>query len=222
MIMQRIEKRSKDHHVQGFTLAEVIIAITIFAVVISMTYGAYSITFKVMNSARDKTRFGERARVTLDRFVEDIESFHKGKTGFLKGASENFGDKRGDTINFTSSAHLVLDIHAVKAGYSIITYSVEEDEETGLLKLYRSDIAYKPGLTGLDEKGFLLCEELSEVKITYFNDDGDEEERWDSTLGGREKYPSAVQLTIGFGTGGEDDEDALVYYTASATVPPLL
>ena len=60
----------------GFTLAELLIAILIFSFVVSMTYAAFSTTFRVIEEASSSSQYAERARVTLGRVAEDLESLY--------------------------------------------------------------------------------------------------------------------------------------------------
>lgn len=207
----------------GFTLAEILVAIAIFGVVISLTYGTYNLTFKTINSARSHTQYGERARVVLDRFIEDLESFHKGTTGYLTGELVNFGEARGDSLSFSSRAHVILNRKEEPVGFSLISYRVEEDEKTGFLILYRSDIPYRPGVSDGDSKGFLLCDNLRDVRFTYLDEDGDESDSWDNSGNTQSKLPLVVKMRLGFGSseGSEDSSEGVIYYSASVAIPPV-
>lgn len=204
----------------GFTLAELLIAIVIFSAVIGMVYTSYNITFKVINNADAHSLYGERARITLERFTEDLESYYAGKGGFIKGETIRFGEFRGDKLSFTSRSHLIFNKDEPARGYATIVYSVEEDEESGQLKLYRADIPYLPGV-GIDddEKGFLLCDGLREVAFTYLDKDGDEDDSWEGNERSAEGVvipPNVVQLRIGF--ADEKSEDGTIYFSTGVAV----
>ena len=206
---------------RGFTLAELLIAIVIFSAVIGMVYTSYNMTFKVINNADTNSIYGERARITLERFSADLESYHGGLAGFVKGETNTYGEFRGDTLSFTSRAHLLFTKQSQPKGYATIVYSVEEDEETGLLSLYRADLPYLPG-TQLDEdeKGFLLCDGLREVAFTYFDKDGEEADTWqgnEKTDEGDVVVPTMVQMKIGF--ADEKAEEATVYFSTGVALP---
>lgn len=214
-------KYDKD---SGFTLVEILIAIAIFGVVISLTYGTYNLTFKTINSAKNHTQYGEKARVVLDRFVEDLESFHKGATGYLTGEQTNFGEARGDSLRFTSRAHVILNREEEPVGFALISYNVEENEKTGSLELYRSDIPYRPGVDDSENKGFLLCDNLRDVRFTYMDEDGEENDSWENNSGATADLPSVVTMKVGFGEksdDGEDDSENIIYYSASVAIPPV-
>lgn len=207
---------------RGFTLAELLIAILIFSVVISLTYAAFNATFTSVDSGEAGLRFGEPARITLERITEDLESFYGGENSFFRGESERFADLRGDSLRFTSRAHLRFNRNQRVRGVTIISYSVEEVEESGELRLFRHDQPVLPGVDANNEKGFLLCEGLRELKFTYIDDEGEESESWDSSPaqeGEEAEYPTLVRIYLGFsgeGNDGEDDEEPISYITAIA------
>lgn len=208
---------SDCRRLQGFTLIELLLAITIFSIVVSMVYGVYNMTFKVINSSNDHAKYGVRARVTLERFREDLESFHLGSTGFIEGDSETFGEYRADSISFTSTSHLVFTKDELPAGYATISYTVEEEEESGLLRLYRADVPFRPGQSEDEDRGFLLCDGLREVAVTYFDEDGNDTETWTSEQGNTALIPQMVQLKIGFAS--EESEDGTIYFSTGVAIP---
>lgn len=210
---------------QGFTLAELLIAIVIFSVVISLTYAAYNTTFKVISNGDESSRYGERARVTLERFARDMDSFYQGSSAEFIGETSTFGRYRGDTLRFTSRAHLMFNKDDVPRGYALIVYTVAQDEDSEDLRLYRADV---PALPGADpdeeERGFLLCDGLREVIFTYIDRDGNETETWsaaDRQGSGRNEsaLPAVAKLKIGFAAeGSEDVEDSLIYYSTAVAI----
>lgn len=205
---------------QGFTLLELLLAISIFAIVVSMVYGAYNLTFKVIENSQTHAKYGARARVTLERFTEDLESFHMGTSGFLNGESETVGEFRADNLSFTSTSHLVFDKNELPVGYATISYTVEEQEDSGLLSLYRADVGFRPGVEAVDDKGFLLCDGLREVAFTYFDENGDESEDWESDQkksSGNASIPAMVQLRIGF--ANDEAEDATIFFSTGIAIP---
>ena len=103
----------------------------------------------------------------------------------------------------------------------MIRYSTEIDEDSGLMRLYRLDLAVRPGdtLEGVeDQKGFLLCDRLAEVEFSYFDAEGNEVEDWKSHEGeGTQegKFPVMTRVTLRFAESAETEERK-VFSTAIA------
>jgi prepilin-type N-terminal cleavage/methylation domain-containing protein len=203
----------------GFTLMELLIALVIFAAVISLTYGAYNTTFKVVGNAGTNSQYGERARITLERFVDDLESLYLGKDGTFVGETATYGEFRRDSLRFTSRAHLVFNKNETARGSALIAYTTEEQDDGELVQLYRSDVALLPGVTAEEDKGFLLCDGLREVAFTYLDSDGNELETWsldNGTGSGTRELPVMVKIRIGF--ADEETEDGTIYFSSAVAV----
>lgn len=206
---------------RGFTLAELLIAILIFSFVVSMTYAAFSSTFRVIEDASSSSHYAERTRITLARIVEDLESLYYADNGIFEGKETFHGEFRGDFLSFNSRAHLLFHKEALPAGYATISYSAEESADQQGLRLFRRDVAYLPGQEiEEDQLGFLLCDDLREVVFTYIDENGTEQENWDSELKKESEdseLPVAVKVKISF--PNEKNEDELVSISTLVVIP---
>lgn len=209
----------------GFTLIELLTSIFIFALVISSVYGAYRATFTTVNGTESRVALASAARVILERITDDLESLYIGEDGYIQGEKGDIGGHRADGLSCTSSAHLVFSRSELMAGVTVLKYTTEE-EESGLLTLYRSDVPVLPGVTSGDddEKGVLLGKGLQAFQLTYVSADGNESEEWDSepegsgSGGSGEKkinLPAIVRVEIRFADSPES-EDSTVFRTAVA------
>jgi general secretion pathway protein J len=174
----------KLHRSRGFTLLEILMAISIFAIVISLAYGSYRATFRIIDSTESQMEIYNKGRIAMDRLSSDLGSLYLGTSGFLQGKPQNLGNREADSIRFTSTAHLVLNRKEQPAGYATISYTVEEDPETKGLRLFRRDVAFRP-IEGEEaepdtNKGLLLCDGLQEVKFLYHRDKQEQQDNWDS------------------------------------------
>ena len=58
----------------GFTLLEIVVAIAIFAVIVSLIYPAYTGTYRNIEIAETQAEIYAMARTAMIRIVEDLES----------------------------------------------------------------------------------------------------------------------------------------------------
>lgn len=228
--MDRNGKRASG---SGFTLVELLIAIFIFAIVISSVYGAYRATFKVINGSESHLAISRNARVAMERITDDLKSIVAGPGGELRGDRHDLAGNRGDSLAFISSSHLVLNEKDSLAGYAVIAYSVERNGQSGLLDLYRSDRVILPGAVkeASDLQQDILAEDLREVKFTYLDADGKVTDEWQSDEGrsGRQEgeepaeplLPALVYVKLVFAEAAEskkaaDNKNGTVFETAVA------
>ncbi len=221
----------------GFTLLEVLLAIAIFAIVISMVYEAYRSTFFNINGAQQQLSATDGARVVMERLSGDLESLYVRQGGTLKGERGDIGGQRADSLSFTSTSHLVFNPDDPRAGLTVIRYHVEEDQDTGLMRLYRSDTPEVPGETasqGEDEGGEVLAEGLKEFRLTYVGADGSEQDAWDSKERAQAQaqvqtgntsemaefpvMPAMIRVELQFAVG--QDGGQLVVFTTAIAPPP--
>lgn len=209
----------------GFTLLEVLISITLFAIVISSVYGAYRATFRTVSGTEWQVEVAAAARVVLDRMSHDLTSLHVGEDGYLQGETGDVSGRRADTFSCLSAAHVVFQRSEQGGGLAVLTYAVEETE-SGLFNLYRSDISYLPGMENenRDGQGELLVKGLRELRISYVAADGSESDSWSSGVetvsdeDGKEQsivLPVLIRLQIHFAESTESEEQT-VFRTAVA------
>ena len=160
---------------RAFTLLEVLVALFIFAIVLSTLYAAYIGTFKNIEETESQADIYEMARVALERMVEDLESVYMPQSQgeeeseekettpqtLFEGTVAEVDSRRADSLRFISKAHLVFDEDEKRAGTAEVSYYVTEgnEEEEGLT-LYRSDT---PGFEQSKEPGtggWVLCDGL--------------------------------------------------------------
>ncbi|KGO33504.1 hypothetical protein JT06_14090 [Desulfobulbus sp. Tol-SR] len=202
-------------------------AIFIFAIVISSVYGAYRSTFRVTDSTESVVEFSNMARIALERITGDLESVHLGNGGSLQGERNEGATGRSDRLTFTSAAHLVFSRTERAAGYAMIRYATEVDEESGLLQLYRIDVPVRPGVGPEidEEKGFLLCDSLAEIQYSYVDTEGNEHEEWDSGERGMVEedgtrtgnFPVMIRLTLRFAKSADTEENTV--FTTAVALP---
>lgn len=211
---------------RGFTLVELLIAIFIFAIVISSVYGAYRATFHIVHGSEYQLKVANSARVVVERLAEDFSSIVTGPGGVFFGENHEYSDAIGDSLSFVSSAHLALRKTDTLSGHALVQYLPELDLDTGLLNLYRSDVVLLPGVEKDDDdvSKHLICRGLQEFRFTYVDQDGNEAEEWQveevvSPGGDAETeetpFPSLVYVEFKFAESVES-ENSTVFKTAFA------
>jgi general secretion pathway protein J len=184
---------------KGFTLLEILLALSILATVLSTVFASYTGTFRVVSETESQAEIYQMARVVLERILEDLESFHpepEDKENPVSGGSET-------SLHFLSSAHLVFGEEDQSWGTTVISYEVEEgDGEEGMI-LYREE-------ENSEEGKLPLCERLTSIQFGYLDAKGEEMEEWDPSS---EEELKMVSVALEF-LNPSDSETPLKFSTS--------
>ena len=208
----------------GFTLVELLLAIFIFAIVISIVYGTYMTMLTTVDATEQQAEINNKARTALSRITMDLGSIYPGEGGALRGQPKKISENQADTLEFTSTSHLVFSRNEQPAGFAMIRYSVEQDPDSKLLQLYRTDIPFIPGYAsqkGFEQKGYLLCDGLRTVRFTYYDQAGNAVDNWqfENNFGQKAvkkiQIPTMIEVRLDFSYQGQND----VVFKTAVTMP---
>jgi len=196
----------------GFTLLEVLLAITVLGVVMAMLSLSLSSTLKVVEATEQQEEVFFLAQTAMRRITEDLAAAVSTGNVPFTGQNSTFRDRRADSLVFTSQAHLVLNPEQQRPGVAIIRYQLKADlEDERRWKLLRSDTLVLPGVDfagGLSaseaaEPAFLLADSVRALQFRYFDRNGQEFDSWqEEERSEKEKkpgqLPAAVECTLEF------------------------
>ena len=204
---------------KGFTLVEILIAMFIFAIVLSTIYTSYTGTFRIVDETEHQADIYRMARIALERMQEDLESVYiprnlksskseedSGQVFEFVGEDMEIKGSSADSLRFISRAHLVFSEQEQASGTAEIGYyAVENDAEEGLV-LYRKDAPGGIEASGEDTGGLVLCEKLRSVNFTYHDAEGEEHDNWDSTTEAfKDRIPQMVSILLEFENKSDPD-----------------
>ena len=223
---QRLKRRNPPG---GFTLLEILIAIFIFALVVSATFTAYTGTFKIIDETEGQEDIYRMVRIALERISEDLEAAYLSalpqtsgidqpntQTVLFTGEQKEINDRRCAELKFLSLAHLTFSDESPIAEPAEIVYYSAAGSEEGLLDLYRSDTPITSESPASGTGGLILCEGLSSVDFIYYDLDGEPHESWDADgASSKGKLPSRVSIVMEF-PNRTDPERPLKFMTGVA------
>lgn len=218
---------------KGFTLVEILIAIFIFALVISTIYASYTGTFRIVGDTESQSEIYHMARVTLERIIEDLESIYASDNtnpdetkediydyNLFLGEDRDIEGRSADRLSFISMANVDLGGQGKHYGVARLSYYAEKDTEGDGLVLYRSEIPiFKREVDFAEEKkGLILCEKLVSINFIYYAGTDEETQEWDSSSGPlKGKIPSRVSITLEFLNAG--NAEAPIKFSSSVSIP---
>ncbi|MFH1625258.1 MAG: type II secretion system protein GspJ, partial [Pseudomonadota bacterium] len=217
----------------GFTLFEILIAIFIFAVVLTTIYTSYTGTFRVVEEAGSQAETYGMARIGAERMLEDLESLYiekreenprlgKDTTSTFRfvGEDREIKGRSADSLRFISRAHINLSGQERDPGATEIAYYVQENEGEDTLVLYRSDRPVFDKAASIDEEsgGLILCERLISVNFTYYDERGEAHGSW-NTVSGEHKHAIPKMVSISLEFADSLDPEAPLAFSTSVALP---
>ncbi len=197
----------------GFTLLEILVAMSIFAIVTALIFGSFEGVFSNAEHVTQSSAIYEMADTCLGRITTDLTAIHVMQTPRYKkpdidsepdifrvvAKNETMGGNTFTHIRFTSQAHLPTSGQFSEGIAEIVYYAQEEGGEGYVLRradhLYPYPEDFKPA-----ETDPILCEKVLSFKLLFFDKEGREQEEWDSEDDDYEySTPAAVKVTLKIG-----------------------
>jgi len=213
---------------RGFTLLEVLIAITIFAVSVSIVYALYGAVLTSVNQAEARSAQNSRLQITFERFNTDLAGLYQGKQGFLVGRTADNSAEEA-ILEFVSTSHLSFDPEAPAVPLAVIRYYLGQSAGAETFSLSRSD---SPVIFGAEDgavaenRKLVVCEGLTEIKLSYLDREGQEFSEWETVSESEEeqedpnRFPALVTVELVFAGDGQSSTNS--YSSAIRLRPALL
>lgn len=217
----------KQKHSFGFTLLEILIAIFIFAIIVTTVFGSYNFVFSKVDAIDKGVAEYEMANNCLNRMIYDLQSMHismypqYSPPDFnneqldpyrVVGDSVHVGDKDFSRLRFVSNAHMPSRKNMQQAIAEIVYYVVENtNEDEYVLKradnLYFNDEPFKEKTSDS-----ILCENVKSLEFAYYDYEKTEHDFWDSeSKEFKFTVPIAVSIKLELG----DDLRSVIFKTTT-------
>lgn len=177
----------KLNRAAGFTLLELIISISLFAIIVLIVAGAASLGYRSFSSGERKLNAIERLRSSLTIIDAQVQS---GVPLTLEdgGVKQYYFMGEQDALKFSTN----YSIWGGQKGYVIVNYRVEADDH-GKRTLFATE--YKVGMENTQETK--LLEGFDEITFDYFKQDATEEEgEWISQWIDEEMMPTRIRINL--------------------------
>jgi len=182
-----METLKKLNRVAGFTLLELIISITLVAIIVLIISVAANLGYRSFNAGEKKMNAVERLRSSLTIIDAQIQS---GVPLTLEegGVKQYYFAGEQDSLKFSTN----YSIWGGQRGYVIVNYRVDTDDR-GKRTLFASE--YKVGME--NQKETKLLEGFDEITFDYYKQDATEEEgEWITQWVGEEMMPTRIRINL--------------------------
>jgi type II secretion system protein J len=215
---------------RAFTLLELIVATTIFTIVIAAAYSLFDSARGVTSRAELRTQLFQTARTALQAIEEDLKgavmvaSPNPTDLAFM-GTNAGSDAKGLDRIEFvsvsrhTASAYDITVLDVVRGGdVAKVLYWIEQDttrEKHGLVRERPKELLPPGGPVRREEDVVEIARDVVHLNLRYY-DAGEWRDTWDSSQVRR--LPKAVELTVVV-RGEWRDEEVLEPFTTRFYLP---
>ncbi len=182
-----METLKKLNRVAGFTLLELIISITLVAIIVLIISVAANLGYRSFNAGEKKMNAVERLRSSLTIIDAQIQS---GVPLTLEegGVKQYYFAGEQDSLKFSTN----YSIWGGQRGYVIVNYRVDTDDR-GKRTLFASE--YKVGME--NQKETKLLEGFDEITFDYYKQDATEEEgEWITQWVDEEMMPTRIRINL--------------------------
>jgi len=205
-------RRSKPT-VSGFTLVEIMIAITIFSIISTFLYSVLTDTLAARQKAEKVMEMNHAGRFFISRITRDLmcASFLPvSKSGSFVGNQFYRDGKARDELHFTGFTRSYFTLRPRTDQAEIGYYFQILDEGPGILMRRESDVIDSDVKIG--GEAYEITDRVEEMKIRYFGNSGWVEE-WNSTTSGR-VMPKAVSVELTLNDGNRS-----YFFSAIVRIP---
>jgi general secretion pathway protein J len=170
---------------RGFTLVEVMIAAAILALIMGIVYGSFSGSLKTMEISKEDGEAYRKARIILNRMAQEIscaslpseQSRADIAYAFIGEDREEDGSPQ-DSLHFISTA---VPLKEPMKGLKEVGYYVTSDTQTGEHTLIVREDTTPDDRSDQGGKRYVLGSNVWGLDLKYYDEEGREWERWDST-----------------------------------------
>ncbi|MCD4736126.1 MAG: prepilin-type N-terminal cleavage/methylation domain-containing protein [Bacteroidales bacterium] len=203
---------TKDNS-RGFTLVEILIAVLIFSIIISILFSSFKAFIISSEKVKEEIAHSEVIKNVFKRISMDFESifilqpprykkpqFNSDPDPYsFVGKEVTVGQQVVSSMVFTSLAHAKLGVNQ-RDGVARIAYYLKENENN-MYDLYRADAL--PPFPEEPESCSdpVLCRDISGFEVLYKDFNGDEYRFWDSEAEEfKYTFPVSIDMKIIFGS----------------------
>ena len=203
------DSRQQNRARLGFTLVEVMLAVTILSLLIASIYATWSTTLMAWHRGNDASAVFQRQRIVMDTLTELAQSvvyFPSPTSPELYAVTGVSKPDWGDTISFVTASDVALPpSEAIDAGMRRVTISMEQDDygrkymalvNSPAISVDQSNTTTTADMT---LQAHVLSTDVSGFFVRYLDPrDGTWNDKWEES----NIIPSAMEFTVVFGQKG--------------------
>jgi prepilin-type N-terminal cleavage/methylation domain-containing protein len=215
----RNTNRTRD----GFTLVEVLLAVTILSLIMTAVYSTWSAALMAWRRGGDASEVFQRQRVVMDTLTELAQSVvYYGASPGLYAVVGTSKPDWGDTVSFVTASDVLLPpSEAIDAGMRRVTISMEQDDYGRKYLAIVNAPAVSNDETNITTalQAHVLSTDVSGFYVRYLNPRSNS---WDDRWEDANVIPLAMEFTVVFGQQGDRLPPVVVTRAIDLPVAPFV
>ncbi len=202
----------------GFTLLEVLLAVSILAIVATLLYASFHRSFETTERVAADAVPYDQARAVFEIVGRELSSAvwsaSDARTAF-SGTEKNDGSRRMDELSFTTDGHVRVVPGAAETARSRVSYFLDASAGKGTYRLIHQEETNLLSRTRESVQALAMAEDVSSFGLDYY-DGATWRRSWESAKDRR--IPAAVRVTVSFKAAegmGEDRSFMTVFVLPS-------
>ena len=212
----------------GFTLVEILIAIAILGISMSLVYGVYHSILSVTGQVERTASSLGRNLLVAGQLQRDFFGIYKGRSGYFRAEDPQTLESGVPFLQFTTSGQLRFDEAAAAPALTRVGYFLQKTGKRSTFDLYRIELPFKIMTTEASGSGpaaVLVCADVRELTVRYTDVYGNFFDQWQVRSGTTDsgyddaRFPSLIriEMVMGEADGDSPKPDSFI---ASFHVPP--
>jgi len=182
----------KQHKIAGFTLLEVMLAMTLLSIMVSLLFASLKISAESWNKGEAKIAEVNEKAVVYQFFKRHLPSIKPVWDEFSEDERTLSFQGERDKFQFVS----VFPASAGRKGLQLFEVIFDKAEDN--IKVILKPFYPNPDEHEWQQEDVILLEQVTEFKISYFAKDGlGSEGEWHSSWTEKEQLPALIKIKIG-------------------------
>ncbi|HEY3418476.1 MAG TPA: prepilin-type N-terminal cleavage/methylation domain-containing protein [Armatimonadota bacterium] len=216
-------RSGRKGRLRGFTIIEILVAMSIFVLFVSSVYGAFRQANKSTVGTEERAEVYQTARVLIEKINRELRSAYQPRTATTSSlvGEDTEGDPTApqfDKLTFITTAHSMTTGEEPAGDVCQVQYLIGQDADENPLGLYMVENPH-PGLEPDNE--VRDPQEVSDLVVgmncKYLDPDTDE---WVDDWTDRPQLPKAVRVELALQAKRKGAKPVLVATTANLPPPP--
>jgi len=186
---------------RGFTLLELLVALGIVAIVVTLLYETFNAVLRSTKEVDAESEIDQMVRISMERMTNELRSAYwrpssgtGGPTVFMfVGQDSSDSDQPADTLQFTTLSYARVGEGSTDPTVTVVEYALVPDPETqtSVLMHREETVPLEPSENSLEE--YELAESVIGLNFRYF-DGQNWLDQWSDA--DKKRLPKAVEIQL--------------------------